>query len=265
MKFRLLLILPLLSLLLSACATTENGGLSDEDADKTAFSLYREAKASLEKGDYETAIQRLESLEARFPFGKYAQQAQLDMAYAYYKFEEPESAVAAAERFIKLYPRHPRVDYAYYLKGVVKFNQGHSAFDDIARQDPAQRDIGSTRKAFQYFSELVNRFPDSPYADDAVERMRYLRNNLARNEIYAARFYMKMGAYVAAANRSKYILENYYLTPSVPEALDIMTNAYQELGMKDLADASLRVLEKNFPEYEKLAALKKQQTRKQKI
>ena len=212
---RLLLSLLALSLFLAGCASTGNksSDFSSEDTDKTAGMIYQEAKSALDKGDYETAIERLESLEARFPFGKYAQQAQLDMAYAYYKFEEPESAVASADRFIKLYPRHPRVDYAYYLKGVVKFDQGHSPFDKMAGLDPASRDSASARKAFQYFSELIKRFPDSPYSADAIQRMTYLRNNIARNELHTAKYYMKLNAYVAAVNRSKYIIENLHQTP----------------------------------------------------
>lgn len=230
--------------LLIGCATTDEDEI--EEANKTAATLYQEAKSALEQEDYETAIQRLESLEARFPFGRYAQQAQLDMAYAYYKYEEPESAVASAERFIRLYPRHPNVDYAFYLKGLVKFNQGHSAFDGISNTDPAKRDPESARKAFLFFSQLVNRFPESKYTPDAVDRMKYLRNSLARHELYAARHYMKLGAYVAAANRTKYILENFYMTPSTKDALIIMIEAYKKLELKDLAADAQRVYDLNF-------------------
>ncbi|MDX1810902.1 MAG: outer membrane protein assembly factor BamD [Gammaproteobacteria bacterium] len=217
-----------------------------EDANKTAATHYSEAKSALSQEDYETAIQKLESLEARFPFGKFAQQAQLDMAYAYYKFDEPESAVASAERFIRLYPRHPRVDYAYYLKGVIKFSQGHSAFDKISDTDPAKRDPESARKAFLYFSQLVNRFPNSKYTPDALERMKYLRNSLARHELYAAEYYIKMEAYVAAANRAKYILENFQKTPYTKEALEIMIDAYKHLKLPQLAADAQRVYDLNF-------------------
>ncbi|HFE39658.1 MAG TPA: outer membrane protein assembly factor BamD, partial [Gammaproteobacteria bacterium] len=165
----LFLALGLLLLLLSACATTSDEDFEDDG--KTAAALYEEAKSALEQEDYETAIQRLETLEARFPFGKYAQQAQLDMAYAYFKFEEPQSATSAADRFIKLYPRHPYVDYAYYLKGLIQFNQGQSFFDKFAEENQAKRDPEAARKSFAYFSELVKRFPNSKYAKDSIERM----------------------------------------------------------------------------------------------
>lgn len=236
------------ALVLSACATMPNEEPNNEDVNKTAATIYDEAKSALDRGDYETSIQKLESLEARFPFGIYAQQAQLDMAYAYYKFDEPESAIAAADRFIKLYPRHARVDYAYYLKGLIKFDQVHSAFDKIAQQDPAQRDNKAALNSFQYFLELVQKFPNSPYAEDAIQRLTYLRNALARNELYSARHYVKLGAYVAAVNRAKYIVEHYYRTPSVPEALAIMINSYEALGIEDLAADTRKVFERNFPD-----------------
>ncbi len=231
-------------IVIAGCATTTEN--DTEEANKTASALYAEAKSALAQEDYETAIQKLESLEARFPFGKYAQQAQLDMAYAYFKFEEPESAVASADRFIRLYPRHPNVDYAFYLKSLVRFTQGHSAFDKISGTDPAKRDPESARKSFLYFSQLVSRFPDSKYTPDAIERMKYLRNSLARHELYAAEYYMKMGAYVAAANRTKYILENFYMTPSTKEALLIMIDAYEELQLDKLAADAQRVYDLNF-------------------
>ncbi len=240
------LIALLLTLTLGACAGTPDDELDSLEADKTAAALYLEAKAALDAGDYETAIERLESLEGRFPFGRYAQQAQLDIAYAYYKYEEPESAVAAADRFIKLYPRHGRVDYAYYLRGVIKFSQVQGYFDNVANLDPAQRDPEAARQAFHYFSELVNRFPDSPYTEDAMERMVYLRNSLARSEIHAAEFYMKRGAYVAVANRARYVVERFSTTPSVEPALRLMIQAYEKLGLDDLAADARRVLAHNF-------------------
>lgn len=253
-KSILLTLLALMSL--AGCASNDERPFEeDEDAGKNASMIYREARNALDKGDYESAIERLEALEARFPFGVYAQQAQLDMAYAYYKFEEPEAAISSADRFIKLYPRHPRVDYAYYLRGVIKFQQVHSFFDEVAGQDPASRDSGSARMSFQYFSELIERFPDSPYAQDATQRMYYLRNTIARSELLAARYYMKLNSYVAAANRAKYIVENLYQTPSVPEALAIMATAYRHLQLNDLAQSAEKVLKLNFPEHEQTQAL----------
>jgi len=229
---------------LSSCATTDEETF--EDSDKTAAALYEEAKSALAQEDYETAIQKLESLEARFPFGKYAQQAQLDMAYAYYKFEEPESSISSASRFIKLYPRHPHADYAYYLKGLVKFTQGQSIFDGLTSQDPSQRDPEAASKSFQFFSELIQRYPDSKYAKDAAERMVYLRNNLAKHELNAARHYMNRKAYLAAANRAKYIVENFQSTPAISDALLVMVSAYKALRLDDLANDTQRVYDLNF-------------------
>lgn len=244
------------ALALGGCASSGDKGLSREEEDKNAASLYLEAKQALDAGDYETSIQRLESLEARFPFGRYAQQAQLDIAYAYYRFDEPDSAIAAADRFIKLYPRHPKVDYAYYMKGVIKFNLTRSWFDRFPGQDPAKRDTDSARRSFQYFAELVQRFPNSAYAEDAVERMAYLRNNLARSEIFAAKHYMDRGAYVAALNRAKYVLERFQRTPSCADALVVSIQAYRKLNLNDLAEDTLRILELNFPNREEIAVFR---------
>ncbi|MDH5230556.1 MAG: outer membrane protein assembly factor BamD [Gammaproteobacteria bacterium] len=255
---RLLLITLLLAILPGCALFATNEEEDSPEESLTAQSMYREAKDAMEAGDYETAIQRYEALEARFPFGKLAEQAQLDVAYAYYKYDEHESAVAAADRFIKLYPRHERVDYAYYLKGVVKFSQGQGSFDFLSSQDPSKRDPESARKAFQYFTELVQRFPKSQYAEDAIYRMVYLRNALARHELNAARYYMKRQAYLAAANRAKYIIETFQQSPTIPDALVLMTEAYLQLKLHDLAYDSYRVLKLNFPKHAAVKRLTKQ-------
>ncbi len=218
----------------------------DETQDWTASQFYSEAKAYLQDGSYEQAIKYYELLEARYPFGPYAMQAQLDVAYAYWKYEEPESAIAAADRFIKLHPRNPSVDYAYYLKGLVNFNRNLGFMDRFVPSDPSQRDPGSARESFKDFGELVRRFPDSKYAKDARQRMVYLRNNLAQYEVNVAKYYVKRGAYVAAANRCGYVIENYPRTPAVKEALEVMFDAYDRLGAKDLAHDALRVLAYNL-------------------
>lgn len=248
-----------LMLALAGCATT-----AEKDKEKDAMMenapaerLFADAKNALAAGDYESAIQTLESLEARFPFGVYAQQAQLEIAYAYYKFDEPESAVAAADRFIKLYPRHPKVDYAYYLKGVIKFDQGKGAFDFLDSQAPYKRDPQAMDQSFRYFRELVERFPNSQYAHDAVDRMRYLRDNLAKQEIYVAEYYIKREAYLAAVTRAQYVIKYFQTTASVEDALAILVSAYLALDMKDLAKNSLAVLEKNFPDSEKTGKTRK--------
>jgi outer membrane assembly lipoprotein YfiO len=220
----------------------------DETAGWDAGQLYNAAKEALGNSDYEKAIKLYSKLEARFPYGRYTQQAQLETAYAHYKAGESAAAIAAADRFIKLHPRHPNVDYAYYMRGLASFEPGKSFLERFFPQDGAQRDPSTAREAFRYFSELVQRYPDSRYSQDAIQRMTYLRNSLARYEIQVADYYMRRGAHLAAANRGKYVLENYERTPSVPDALEVMVRAYRAMQMNDLADAAYRVLEQNHPE-----------------
>ena len=220
----------------------------------SASKFYSEAKGALTGGDYEGAIQYYEMLEARFPFGKYAQQAQVEIAYAYYKYDEPASALAAADRFIKLHPRHPHVDYLYYLKGLVNFNAGKDLISKYIPQDPTQRDPGAARAAFEDFSILVRKYPNSKYSVDARQRMLFLRNNLAEYEIHVANYYMNRDAYIAAVNRAKYVVENFQKTAAIPKALAIMVKAYKLMGLQDLSDDAMRVLKLNFPNH---AALKK--------
>jgi outer membrane protein assembly factor BamD len=229
-----------LAFLLSSCAWLESQ--KDATRDWSAAKLYAEAAAELDDGNYQTAVDYYEKLEARYPFGRYAMQAQLDVAYAYYKAEEPEQAIAAADRFIKLYPQNPYVDYAYYLKGIVNYNRSVGFLDRYIPTDPSQRDPGSALDSFQDFAELVRRFPDSKYTPDARQRMVYLRNNLAKNEIHVARYYMKRGAYVAAANRAAYVIERFQRTSAVEDALEILVDAYKRLGEDKLAADAERVL-----------------------
>lgn len=232
----------ILPLLLAQCATAVVP-VSEWPADK----MYKEAKASLKAGDYQTAIEYFENLQTRYPFGNYAQQALLYIAYAYYRFDETESAIAAADRFIKLHPRHPRVDYAYYLKGLANFKPSAGPLDDLFNQDAAERDTAPLHQSFKDFSELLQRFPDSAYAQDARNRMIYLRNSLARNELRVAHFYFKRKAYIASSNRCKYIIETYQGTPSVKAALELMVQSYDQLGMNKARDDARRVLELNYP------------------
>jgi len=245
--FRLMRCLRLLPLLLAlvmlGCASTDE----DELANLSANELYSRAKEALSSGDYETAINTFEKLEARYPFGKYAQQAQLEIAYAYYKFDEPDSAIAAADRFIRNNPGSPHLDYAYYLKGLTNYTRGANIMDRMAPREPSERDTRALRDAFNDFSQLVKKFPDSGYADDARMRLVYLHNQLAQYEIHVANYYMKRGAYVAAVNRAKYVLENYQRTPAAQEALQVLIRAYSEMGMDDLANDTKRVLELNRP------------------
>ena len=227
----------------------------DPTRDWSARRLYDAAKANLDRGGIEQAIEYYEKLEARYPFGPLALQGQLDLIYAYYKFDNPTSALAAADRFIKLHPRHPNVDYAYYVKGLVRFVGNPSILDGVLPKDLSQHDAGAALQAFRAFEELVRRFPESRYADDSRQRMQYLKNLLAMHEIHVARYYVKRGAWLAAANRARYVLENYEGTPSVSDALAVLTVAYRELGLQDLASDSARVLRLNFPDYAGLEAV----------
>jgi len=239
------------SLLLAATLTLGGCGLlpevKDETAGWSAQKLYAEAKDNLNDGNYERAVKLFETLEARYPFGRYAQQAQLEVAYAYYKDDEPISAIAACDRFIKLHPNHPNVDYAYYLKGLANFNDDLGLLGNLVDQDMSERDPRAARDAFLAFKELVTRFPDSKYAEDSISRMKYLVNALAGNEVHVARYYLKREAYVAAANRAKEVLKTYPEAPALEEALAIMVVSYDKLGLTDLRDDAQRVLMLNFP------------------
>ncbi len=230
-------------LLLGACATVE------KKQEWSAQRYYQEAKSALDNRDYESAIRYYEELKSAYPYGEYAEQADLDVIYAYYKGGEPESAIAAADNFIKQHPRHPRVDYAYYLRGLASFSEGESFLNRLFDQDPTQRDPSHLRRSFNYFSELVRKFPDSRYRADALQRMKHLYNSLARHEIHVARFYLEREAHLAAANRAKYVVEHYQDSPAVAEALDIMEQAYRKMGRGRLADDARRVLQLNFPDY----------------
>jgi len=229
-------------------------GLLPEQIDETkgwsASKLYFAGKEYLADGNFAQAIKMFENLEARYPYGAYAQQAQLEVAYAYYKDNEPASAVAAAERFIKLHPNHPHVDYAYYLRGLANFVEDQSLIARLGDQDMSDRDPKSARDAFDAFQQLATRFPESKYTPDAVARMKYLVNALASSEVHVAVYYYKRGAYVAAANRGKYVLEHYRQSPALEEALAIMAKSYDKLGLNDLRDDALRVLKLNFPNSE---------------
>ena len=222
----------------------------DETKNWSASKLYYSAKDAMNDGNYENAVKLFEKLEARFPYGAYAQQAQLEVAYAYYKDNEPVSAIAACDRFIKLHPNHPHVDYAYYLKGLANFVEDQSIFARFGDQDMSDRDPKAAREAFEAFQQLVTRYPDSKYTPDAASRMKYLVNALAYNEVHVARYYYKRGAYVAAANRGKYVLEHFQQSPALEEALAIMARSYEKMGMKDLHDDAMRVLKLNFPSSE---------------
>lgn len=218
---------------------------SDPYANWSAEDFYSEAKRSLAAAEFQTAINHLESLEARFPFSAYAKQAQLDVAYAYYKFEEPDSAIAAADRFIRLNPRDPHVDYAWYLKGLSNFTRGQGFLDSWFPRNLAEHDTKTIKDSMQDFSTLIRLYPDSKYAGDAYKRLIYLKNELAEHEIAVAEYYIKREAWLAAAKRAQYVVDHYQQTPSSRHALKIMVKAYTALGLTDLAADAKRVLDAN--------------------
>ena len=248
-------LLAALLLTLGACGSLDSS--DDETVNWSAQRLYGEAKDAMASRDWPKAIRYLEKLEARFPYGRFAQQAQLELGYAHWKDGERAAGVAAADRFIKLYPNHPHVDYAWYLKGLINFHELTGTLSWLTTPDMSDRDPKASRDAFLAFKEVVTRFPDSPYAEDSAARMRYLLNALAANEVHVAKYYIKRGAFVAAANRAQYAIQHYPQAPATEEALVVLMRAYDELGMKELRDAAARVLEKNFPNSSYLKGVKK--------
>ncbi len=237
--FIILLLIPLVG-----CETLF-GPEEDKTKGWSASKFYKTASENLAEGDYETAIKYYELLEARYPFGKYAMQAQLDVAYAYYKDGESDAAIAAAERFIRTNPSNPHVDYAYYLKGLANFNRNVDILTRFLPTDQSQRDSAAAVESFKDFATLVRQYPNSPYAADARQRLIYLRNLVAQQEVHVAEYYIRRGAYLAAANRCKAVVENYPGTPAVEQALEIMIDAYNRLDQKDLAADTQRVLAYN--------------------
>jgi len=235
----------LLGVFVAACGLLPD--VQDETKGWSAQKLYSEAKSEMASRNYDNAIKYYEKLEARYPYGRFAQQAQLEVAYAYFKDEQPVQALAAADRFIKLHPGHPNVDYAHYLKGIVNFNEDLGMMGYLGGQDLTERDPKAARDAFDAFKDLVTRYPESRYTPDSIQRMNYLVNALAAHEVHVARYYMKRGAYVAAANRAQFALKTYPQAPSNEEGLVILVRAYDALGMKDLRDDSERILNRNFP------------------
>lgn len=214
-----------------------------------AGELYQSAKQSMKNGAYERAINNYRILQSRFPFGRYTEQAHLELGYCYYKNFEPQLAISTMDRFIRTYPTHPNVDYAYYLKGLSNFSRGRGLLTRLLPGDYEDRDQEFTRLAFQDFAELIRRYPDSRYADDARKRMIYLRAGMAAYEVSVARYYLRRGAYVGAANRAKNVLEAYQETPAASEALAVLSEAYEGLDLSDLSRDAYRVLQLNAPEH----------------
>jgi outer membrane protein assembly factor BamD len=230
---------------LSACSLLPEK--TDETKTWSASKLYSEAMDELNGGTYDKAIQYFEKLESRYPFGTYAQQAQMEIAYAHYRQGEQPEALAAVERFIKLHPDHPKVDYMYYLRGLINFNDKVSVFDFLSSQDLTERDPKAAREAFDSFKQLVERFPNSVYAPDASARMKYLVNAMAQYEVHVANYYYRRGAYTAAVNRAQGAVRDYRDAPAVEEALFVMVRSYDAMGLNALRDDTERVMKQNYP------------------
>ena len=235
----------LISILVAGCSMFKKE-VVDENA--TVEELYARAKESIDKNNWGTAIERLRELEAKYPYGVYAEQAQLDTAFAYYKNSEPGLATAAADRFIKLHPAHESVDYAYYLKGLASYEEDKSTIGYLlGKDDLSDRDPTLTLTALNAFKDVYTLFPESQYAASSRERVTYLTNALARHEINVANYYYSKDAYVAVVNRAKEVIEAYPDTPAVEDALGLLYASYLKMGLSDLAEDSRRVLELNFP------------------
>jgi outer membrane protein assembly factor BamD len=221
--------------------------VKDAYANLTAEQLYRQAKDAMSEGNYTKAVKLYEALEARFPYGRFAQQAILEGAYANYRIGETATAIAACDRFIRTYPNHPSVDYAYYLKGLVYFREDQGLIGYVYELDLSEREQKSMRESFLAFKDLVAKFPDSKYAQDSLERMRYLSNSLALYDVKVARYYYNRGAYVAAINRAQTALVSYPRTPAEEDALDVLIKSYDKLGLTQLRDDKQQILRLTFP------------------
>jgi outer membrane protein assembly factor BamD len=241
-----------LVLALPGCKTI--GGLLGADKeDRTETleveQLYAEAKESMREGEYNQAQRYYTRLIARFPFGPYNEQAQLELAYVQYKTGKPDDATATIDRFIRTYPRHIHIDYAYYLKAVINFDRNVGVLTRIFRTDPALRDLNGPTTSFNDFNEVLRRYPNSRYAADSRQRMVYLRNELARAELMVGLYYLRRGAYVSSANRGRYLLENFPQSEYEGDAVALMAASYKGLGQEQLAADSRRVLEMNYPQH----------------
>jgi outer membrane protein assembly factor BamD len=234
----------LVAILLAACANTQKDPTAGWSVDK----LYAEARDLMGSLQYDKAAGMFEKLEGRAAGTVLAQQAQLEKAYAYYKNKDTALAASALDRFMKIHPASPAMDYALYLKGLIYFNEESGFMDVLAKQDMADRDQKAAKDSFEAFKELVTRFPNSKYAEDARLRMTYMVNNLARSEVNVARYYFKRGAYVASLNRLQVALQDYPGTPATRDALELLVQCYDRLGLVQLRDDTRRVLALNYPE-----------------
>ncbi|HVV68803.1 MAG TPA: outer membrane protein assembly factor BamD [Gammaproteobacteria bacterium] len=244
MRIFSIIVLVMALITLAACKTSEPFAAYKGASAQTIF---QNGENSLARGHYEAAVKSFEALDALYPFGDYSQQGQLDIIYAYYKKGDAESALAAADRYIRLYPRDPNVDYAFYMKGLINMGPSDSWIEKTARSELSQRDLTNMQQAFADFNLLIQRFPNSRYVPDARTRMIYIRNLLAQHQLEVAQYYMNYKAYVAAANRANSVVQDYPASPQIIPALAIMVQAYRALGENDMANNALQVLRANYP------------------
>jgi len=245
-----------LTISLSACSMlSQNKEEKSAEAEITisAEQLLKQGRSESALGNYEAAIKKFETLEARYPLGKFAEQAMLESSYAYYKFDEPDTALDTIDRFSRMYPRSARIDYALYLRGLVNFNRGGSMIDRIFPRSFSDLDGVRKKEAFHDFQKLLTRYPDSKYAPDAAKRVGYLRNSLGNGEVAVAKYYMKRGAYLAAFNRAEYTIANHQGTPAIIEALQVKICAAEQLKRAKIAADTRRVLKLNFPKKTKFS------------
>lgn len=248
MKRVFILIVALISVVIvSGCSRLHMKNDDDAARNWSVDRVYKEGKKAMDSGNYALAVKYFEALETRYPFGVVGRQSLLDLAYVYYKTQKYDEATSSCDRFIKLYPQNPSVDYAYYLKGLVDFYRGRGMADRFLGIDESQRDPANAKKAFKVFQELAQKYPHSRYLKDAQQRMVYLRNLLAQYEINVANYYMRRGAFIAAADRASYVIKHYERSTSVPKALVIMAKCYKILEMNKLYKDTLRVLRMNYP------------------
>ncbi len=244
---RALLLVTLVAL--AGCSWFHHGKKIDPLDSMTVEELYQRGISSLESENYDYAAHAFQRLNSRFPFGPYTEQSQLDLAYAQYKSDKPDEAFSTVNRFIKTYPTHKHIDYAYYLRGLINFSRSGGFFERYVGQDMTKRDQSNLHQSFDNFGALVARYPQSRYAEDSRQHMIHLRNLMANADLNIAVFYLKRNAYVAASNRAKAILETYPQSPQAGDALAIMTESYKKLGQDKLADDTERVLKLNYPNH----------------
>ncbi|WP_341503076.1 outer membrane protein assembly factor BamD [Gallaecimonas sp. GXIMD4217] len=233
------------AVLMAGCA----GGGSQQPPipQSTPQKLFEQAQGSLASGNVNRAVEVLEAMDSRYPFGPYSHQVQLNLIYAYYKQGDHASAVAVVDRFTRLNPQHPHLDYAYYMRGLNHMAMDSNFFQELLWVDRSDRDPTASRQAFEDFARLIKKFPSSKYAGDAQKRMQFLKNRLANYELAVARYYIKRKAWVAVANRAQHIVENYQGTPAMEKALELLVQSYEELGIDELKENALKVLRENYP------------------